>query len=357
MNILSGWAGRARRNPASAAVSLLLLGLLGWAGWAIFSWAVLRAEWPGAAGLAAGPAAIAAACQAQSGACWGGIAATWHLILFGRYPIADQWRPALASLIMLGLVAASLPARNWGRWLAAAWGIGLVAALVLMGGGVAGLSPVATDLWNGLPLSLLLAALSLLGAAPLALALALGRELRGWPVVRGLCVLFIEIVRGVPLVAWLFIASVMLPLFLAQGAAPPRLVRGLVALSLFVAAYLAEIIRGGLRALGPGQREAAAALGLSGFQALRLVVLPQALRLVVPPGVNLAAGLLKDTSLVIILGLYDLVGTGKLAVADPLWQPYWLEVYLLVGVIYLLICTALMRTGAALERTMTAPGA
>ena len=322
--------------------NLLLGALLLWAGWHAFDWAVLSAVFR----------PDAAACHALhgEGACWGVIAEKYRVILFGRYPLAEQWRPMIAMLIMLAMLAACTFPRLRGRRLLLIWVIGMAASLLLLKGGVAGLSVVDTPRWGGFPLTLLLTMLGLLGAFPLAVLLALGRN-SGMPAVRSLCTIFIETVRGVPLVAVLFMAAFMFPLFMPKGWEFPALLRVLVGIILFAAAYMAEVIRGGLLAIPRGQHEAAQAIGLSWWQAQRGVILPQVLRNVLPSLMNSAIALFKDTSLVTIVGLFELTGALGLAVdGDPKWRAFALDGYIFIALIYWLGCFAMSRYGRSLER-------
>ena len=195
----------------------------------------------------------------------------------------------------------------------------------------AGLTYVPQDNWGGLPLTLILSTFGLALGFPLAIFVALGRRSTNMPAVRMLCVVYVELIRGVPLITVLFMASVMFPLFMPEGFNPDKLLRAQIAFILFAAAYLAEVVRGGLQALPKGQYEAADAMGLSYWKKTGLIVLPQALRLVIPPLVNTFIGFFKDTSLVIIIGLFDLLGAGKNAVNDPIWQAYSTEMYLFLG--------------------------
>ncbi len=284
------------------------------------------------------------------GACWAVIGDKYRFILFGRYPFAEQWRPAAVVALFIGLYAASAWRRAWRRELALVW-VGTLAAIgVLMWGGVLGLAFVPQDEWGGLPLTLILATFGLAFAFPLAVLVALGRRSTQLPAVRVLCVLYVELIRGVPLITLLFMASVMFPLFLPEGMDVDKLLRAQIAIILFAAAYLAEVVRGGLQALPKGQYEAADALGLSYWRKMRLVVLPQALRLVIPPLVNTFIGFFKDTSLVLIIGLFDLLSAGKIALSEPAWAAYSTEVYLVLAAIYFAFCATMARYSRGLER-------
>jgi general L-amino acid transport system permease protein len=291
----------------------------------------------------------AAACRVAHGACWGFIAEKYRFILFGTYPFDEQWRPAVSCLLLIGLWAFSALRKFWRPWLALVWAAGLCAIGVLMWGGVPGLPYVENERWGGLILTLLLTTFGLAFAFPLSILLALGRR-SGLPALRALCVGYIELVRGVPLISLLFMASVMLPLFLPGGVSIDKLARAQIALILFAAAYLAEVVRGGLQAIPRGQYEAADALGLSYWQSTLWVVLPQALRIAVPPLVNTFIGFFKDTSLVLIIGLFDLLSTIKLSLTEPAWNGFGVEAYLFAALVYFLFCFALSRYSRRFEQ-------
>lgn len=293
----------------------------------------------------------AAACRAAGGACWSFIAEKWRFILFGTFPDDQQWRPTLAMLATIATLVISADRRTWGRPLLFIWGGGLGFAALMMFGGVLGMDFVPTGLWGGLPLTLALSVVGLGASFPLGVLLALGRT-SDLPVMRGLSVVYIELVRGVPLISILFMASVMLPLFLPQDVPIDKLLRALIGITLFSAAYVAEVVRGGLQAIPRGQVEASKALGLGYWQRQRLIILPQALALVIPPLVNSFIAIFKDTSLVIIIGLLDLLSTAKSALTDPAWRGFYKEAYLFVGVIYFLFCYALSRYSRHLETVL-----
>src|SRR5258707_5193950 len=269
-------------------------------------WALIDAVWNAPNGQA---------CRG-AGACWAFIGEKWRFILFGRYPYAEQWRPALVVVLFIGMILASCDRRMWGRRLLLLWPAGLALIGILMWGGVFGLRYVETELWSGLPLTLVLAVIGMVFAFPFAILLALGRRSQ-LPAVRMVSVAYIELVRGVPLITVLFMASVMLPLFLPAGFTIDKLLRAEIAFILFSAAYLAEVIRGGLQAIPKGQIEAADALGLGYWRRTRLIVLPQALAMGIPPLVNNFIGAFKNTSLGLIIGLFDLLNTPNAALTDP----------------------------------------
>ena len=335
-----------RRNLFSDAFSsVTTLALLAAALWwlpGLIDWLLLQAVFR--------PDAAACAAVSHAGACWGVVAEKYRVILFGRYPYEEQWRPLLATVLLLSVILASglrLLPRNA---LLAAWALALPGFLLLMGGGSFGLSPVGSDLWGGLPLTLLLATLGMLLALPLALLVALGRQ-SSLPLLRGLCTLYVELVRGVPLISVLFLASFLFPIILPQGTSVDVLLRVQGGIVLFAAAYLSETIRGGLQGVPAGQHDAAAALGLGRWQAMRWIILPQALRAVIPSMMNSAVSIFKDTSLVTVVSMYELTGALSLALAgDAEWRSYHLEGYLFIGLIYWIGCYAMSRFSRGLER-------
>ncbi|MBX3610437.1 MAG: amino acid ABC transporter permease [Hydrogenophaga sp.] len=296
------------------------------------------------------------ACQAARGvgACWGVVAEKYRIILFGRYPFEDQWRPLVATLLVIGGLIVSCMRAFWKPWLGLLW-VGILAVFfTLMGGGVLGLESVRTEVWGGLPLTIMLAVLSLFLAFPLSVVVALGRRAK-LPAIRTICVLYVELIRGVPLISVLFMASFMFPLFVPQGVTVDVLVRVIAGLTLFIAAYMAETVRGGLQAVPKGQFEAADSLGLGYWQTQRLIVLPQALSLVVPSIMNTFISLFKDTSLVTIVSLYELTGALSLALnSDVQWRPFKLEAYFFITLIYFTGCFAMSRYSLWVEKQLSA---
>ncbi len=340
-NLFSGWL--------STAVTLLLgYFLLRWA-WEFFGWGVLHAVWSVPEG-AHGPDSTACRQLQGLGACWATIGDKYRFILFGPFPYHEQWRPLICIGLFVALYVASAMRRFWRRELLYIWVATLVVIGILMWGGVLGLPFVSQDQWGGLPITLILSTFGLACAFPLAVLVALGRRSKELPAVRLLCVVYVELIRGVPLISLLFMASVMFPLFMPEGINPDKLLRAQVAIILFAAAYLAEVIRGGLQALPTGQYEAADALGLSYWGKTGLIILPQALRLVIPPLVNTFIGFFKDTSLVLIIGIPDLLTSGKIAMADPTWAGFSTEIYLMLAVIYFVFCYAMSSYSRSLER-------
>src|SRR5712675_783874 len=341
----SGLFGWLRANLFSSVsntiLTLLAVALLAVTIPPVIRWALIDAVWS---------APNSRACRG-AGACWAFIAEKWRFILFGTYPYEEHWRPFCTVLIFIGMILASCDRRLWGQRLMAVWLAGLVAVGVLMWGGIFGLSYVGNELWGGLPLTLILAIVGMAFAFPLAILLALGRR-SPLPAVRTICIGYIELIRGVPLITVLFMASVMLPLFLPAGMTIDKLLRAQLAIILFAAAYLAEVVRGGLQAIPKGQIEAADALGLGYWRRTQLIVLPQALALVIPPLVNTFIGTFKNTSLVLIIGLFDLLNTANTALTDSNWQGFASETYVFVAAIYFCFCFFMSRYSQRLERTL-----
>ncbi|MFC3125189.1 amino acid ABC transporter permease [Pseudoroseomonas globiformis] len=338
-NLFSSWL--------STAVTLALLYLI--ARWVMgfVDWAFLNAIWsvPVTNGQAQTQACRA---LAGTGACWAVITEKHRFILFGTYPYEEHWRPALCVLLFIGLYIVSAMRRFWRKELALIWLGTLTLIGVLMWGGMFGLSYVPQERWGGLVITLILSTFGIALAFPLSILVALGRRSK-LPAIKMLCVLYVELIRGVPLISLLFMASVMFPLFLPEGLNIDKLLRAQIAIILFAAAYLAEVVRGGLQALPRGQYEAADALGLSYWQKTGFIILPQALRLVIPPLVNTFIGMFKDTSLVLIIGIFDLLTAGKTAIVEPAWQGFGIEVYVTVGIIYFIFCFAMSRYSQGLE--------
>lgn len=342
--VVADWA---RKNLFNSIPNTILTLLLAWLLWETVipatQWGVLNAVW-----LADDPAVCRAA---KDGACWALIANKYRFILFGLFPYDEQWRPLLAIILFLVALVVSCVPVFWRPWLAGLWLFVFVAAALLMWGGILGMSFVENGRWGGLPLTLILSVVGIVCSFPLAILLALGRRSE-LPAVRALCVGFIEFVRGVPLISVLFMASVMFPLFLPEGVTIDKLLRAQVGIILFTAAYLAEAVRGGLQAVARGQFEAADALGLSYWKKTGLVILPQALKTSIPALVNQFISMFKDTSLVIIIGLFDLLSTAKAALSDPPWRPFYVEAYLFAALIYWAFCFFMSRYSQYIERRL-----
>ena len=331
-------------TPANSAVTVLLLALLAWIIPPAVQWLFIDAVW----GLQ--PAAACDAVRGQ-GACWAVVWNKFRFMMFGVYPFDEQWRPALVIVVLCALLVISALRRFWKPALVVPWVVGITVSYWLMAGG-AGLTPVRTEQWGGLPVTLILSIFGIGFAFPLGIVLALGRR-SSLPIIKSFCVIYIEVVRGVPLITVLFMASVMFALFMPEGFRIDQLLRAQVAIILFVAAYLAEAVRGGLQAVPKGQYEAAEALGLSYWKTMGLIILPQALRISIPPVVNSFISLFKDTSLVVIIAIYDFAYAVKKSVeTDFAWKKYFIEAFLFSIIIYWIFCYAMSKYSQWLEREL-----
>jgi len=290
------------------------------------------------------------------GACWAYVGAKLSQFVYGRYPFAERWRVDLVFFMLAaGLIPMAIPSLPGKKWNAIFLLVFFpVAAFVLLTGGWFGLKPVETPLWGGLLVTLVVAITGIVVSLPLGVLLALGRRSR-MPIVQMLSIVFIEFWRGVPLITVLFMSSVVLPLFLPEGVNFDKLLRALIGVALFSAAYMAEVVRGGLQAIPRGQYEAALALGLRFWQMMRLIVLPQALKLVIPGIVNTFIALFKDTTLVLIIGLFDLLGIIQLSFTDPNWStPTQSHTgYLFAAMVFWIFCFGMSRYSMFMERRLS----
>jgi general L-amino acid transport system permease protein len=399
----SGPFGWARKHLFSSwgngLTTIVLVAAIGWILSWFLEWAVFTANISASTG---------SECRGY-GACWALIREKFRLIFFGTFPYDQQWRPLFAVVAMLAMLLLTSDRRMWRPWrLLIIWSVGSFITFLLMFGqlhiplslflavalivGLVGMAfrkgigsvmeingyrlaaavgfvglvlrfvgilpawklPIApfsyveTGLWGGLPVTMILATYGLVFAFPYGILLALGRR-SNLPLIKGLCVGFIELIRGVPLISLLIMASVMLPLFLPTGVTFDKFLRAQVAVILFAGAYIAEIIRGGLQSLPKGQFEAADAMGLNYVQKTALIILPQALRVVIPPLINTFIGFFKDTSLVLIIGIFDFLNTANQALVDPAWAGYPGEVYLFAAFVYFIFCYSMSRYSKYLE--------
>jgi general L-amino acid transport system permease protein len=309
----------------------------------LVQWGLLQATFSGS-----GPDA----CGAE-GACWIFIRQRLGFFVYGFYPGPENWRVnTVFALLALQIVPQFFAAFPWKRqfgW--AAVTIFPVIGFILLRGGWFGLEYVPTDAWGGLMLNLTIAYVGIAVALPCGTLLALGRRSK-MPIVHALSVAFIELWRGVPLISVLFMASVMLPMFMSEGTFVDKLLRALIGIIMFESAYMAEVVRGGLQAIPKGQYEAAAALGLGYWRSMILIVLPQALKLVIPGIVNTFIALFKDTTLVLIIGLLDVLATVQSAIKDPSWHNVASEGYLFAAVVFWAFCFSMSRYSQRLERKL-----
>jgi general L-amino acid transport system permease protein len=344
------WARMRERfapTPISGVGTVIIGALLVWAVWTILQWAVFSAVWS---------AENREPCNvAGAGACWPFVKAKALQWVYGFYPIEERWRAnvvfLLGGLSMLGLLVPRIPYKGWNAlFFFIAYPI---ISYVLLTGGRFGLVPVGTEQWGGLLVTLIVAVTGIVASVPLGILLALGRRSE-MPVVRTLCTAFIEIVRGVPLITVLFMASVMFPLFMPPGINPDKLLKALIGVALFSAAYMAETVRGGLQAIPKGQYEASMAVGLSYWRTMLLVVMPQALKIVIPGIVNSFISLFKDTSLVSIIGIFDLFNIVQSGFNDATWASAQTgnTGYFALALIYWAFCFAMSRYSQYIERRL-----
>jgi general L-amino acid transport system permease protein len=335
-------------SPLNAAVSILVLLLLYRVVPSFMAWAVLDAAWRGA---------TSADCPNPEAACWVFIEARWGQIVYGFYPAGQRWRVDLAFAVALIGIAVLLAPRLPRKPAVAVLLLVVypVGAAMLLAGGVLGLPGVATSSWGGLMLTLTVAATTIATSIPLGLLLAIARR-SPLPVIRMLAIAFIELWRGVPLIAVLFMAVVMFPLFMPQGVELDTLLRTLVALALFNAATMAEVFRGGFQAIPASQYEAADSLGLGRWRALGLVVLPQVVRIAIPGLVNTCIAILKETTVVLVVGLVDVLAVIQAGASDPAWlvgEHIRDTGYLFVALVFWTICFLMSRYSARLERHLS----
>lgn len=344
-NPLSRMVFWARKNLFSSWTNSLLTLLCLWLMWQLIppllNWTIFNANWLGTSRTDC----------TREGACWVFIHARFGQFMYGLYPIEQRWR--INTTLLIGLLTLiplfwrAMPRR--GRYLVV-WMVAYPLLVWLMlYGGFLGLTRVETRQWGGLTLTLIIAAVGIAGALPLGILLALARR-SSMPVVRILSVVFIEFWRGVPLITVLFMSSVMLPLFMTEGTSIDKLIRALVGVVLFQSAYVAEVVRGGLQALPRGQTEAAESLGLGYWKTQGLVILPQALKMVIPGLVNTIIALFKDTSLVIIIGLFDLFSSVQQATVDPALLGMSTEGYVFAAAVYWIFCFSMSRYSQHLEK-------
>ncbi len=330
-------------GPVNSAFTLLGLLLLYLLLAPTIQWAFINADWIGTS---------RDDCS-REGACWVFINARLGQFIYGLYPRDEIWRVNLTFVLFAGLIAwLAIPRLPLKRWVALATLTAFpIFAFFMLYGGYFGLPVVETHRWGGLMLTLVLAVVGMVGALPIGILLALGRRSQ-MPIVKSFCVVFIEFWRGVPLITVLFMASVMLPLFMPTGVSVDRLIRAFIGITLFQSAYMAEVIRGGLQAIPRGQEEAAAALGMNYWLRMGLIVLPQALKMMIPGIVNTFISLFKDTTLVMIIGLFDLLGIVQAALSDSRWLGFSLEGYVFAAFMFWIFCFSMSRYSQYLERKL-----
>jgi general L-amino acid transport system permease protein len=350
---MTGALGWLRDNllstPFNIALTILIVLLLAWAVPELVKFLFIDAVWNGSDR----DACLESVQHREIGACWPFVWERLPYFIYGSYPISERWRvDAFFLMLAVGI--------TWLLWLnAPRRDLGAIyffvvlpisSFVLLTGWSTIGLRPVDTVLWGGVLVTIVVAAVGIVVSLPLGIFLALGRRSR-MPVVRSLSVIYIEFVRGVPLVTVLFMAGVMLPLFMPEQLSPDKLVRALVGIALFASAYMAEVVRAGLQAIPKGQYEGAMAVGLRYWQMMRLIILPQALKVTIPNIVNTYIGLFKDTTLVFIVGIFDLLRTIEVARIDPKWATPVTSTtgYAVAAIFYLIFCYGMSRYARAME--------
>jgi general L-amino acid transport system permease protein len=350
-----------RRNlfatPVDSVLTVLALLFIAWSLPQILNWLFFNAVWSGADRTACLTTEQGGQLPAGwSGACWPFVSGRFGQFMFGRYPMEERWRVILTGIIFVALLVPLLIPRVPFKALNAVlfFAVFPFVAFFLLVGGFFGLPYVETPLWGGLMVTLVLSYVGIVVSLPLGILLALGRRSR-MPIVKLLSVIFIETVRGVPLVTVLFMASFMLPLFVPPGMSFDKLLRALIGVALFASAYMAEVVRGGLQAIPKGQYEGADSLGLGYWQKMGFIIMPQALKLVIPGIVNTFIGMFKDTTLVLIISMFDLLGVVKQNISgDPTWAtPQTAKTgYVFAAAIFWIFCFGMSRYSQYMERRL-----
>jgi general L-amino acid transport system permease protein len=343
-------------TPVDSVLTVLALLLVAWALPQILGWAIFNAQWTGTDRTACLTADQGGTLPAGwSGACWAFVWAKFPQFMFGRYPVDERWRVILTAIIFVALLAPLLIPRAPYKRLNAIlfFGIFPFICFFLLVGGFFGLPFVETSEWGGLLVTLVLSYVGIVVSLPLGIVLALGRRSK-MPAIKLLSVIFIETVRGVPLVTVLFMASFMLPLFVPPGVTFDKFLRALIGVALFASAYMAEVVRGGLQAIPKGQFEGADSLGLSYWQKTGLIIMPQALKLVIPGIVNTFIGMFKDTTLVLIISMFDLLGIVRQHLSDTNWATPQTAMTGLVfaAIVFWLFCFGMSRYSIYMERRL-----
>jgi general L-amino acid transport system permease protein len=342
--IIAWLRGNLLSGPVNIALTLLSLYLIWLVVPPLINWAIIDANFNFGESRDA---------CVKPGACWTMVIARFWQFMYGFYPVDERWRIDLGLLLffvpLIGLLVDRVPGKKYIAIFL--FGIYPFIAYWLFYGGFWGMPEVETRLWGGLFLTILLGSVGIVFSLPIGIILALGRR-SDLPVIRLICTAFIEVTRAVPLITVLFMASVMLPLFLPEGITFDKLLRAIIAISLFGAAYMAEVVRGGLQAIPRGQYEGAMAMGLGYWQMTGLIVLPQALRIVIPGIVNTFIGLFKDTTLVIVIGLFELLNIVQAAFRDANWAGLAKEGYAFVALVFFLFCYGMSRYSLYLERKL-----
>lgn len=337
-NLFNGWL--------NTLLTLVALWIFYQAVSALFSWGVWHASF----------SMDRDSCNGIEGACWTFVFNNWYLYLAGTYPWEEKYRLFIAYGYVIALGLVTFHPLAWGKkWTIIAWFLTpLVFLLIIKGGWWTGLNPVDSDNIGGFTLTLILSVFGIVASFPIGIMLALGRRSQKMPIVKSLCIVYIEMIRGVPLITILFMSSVVLPLFFPESIDMDKVLRAQIGIILFSAAYQAETVRGGLQAISRGQEEAAMAIGLNYWQTMSFIILPQALRIMIPALVSGAIGLFKDTSLVLIIGLIDFLYVTQMAAANPKWLGREIEGYAFIALIYWICCFSMSRYSMRLEKKLRA---
>ena len=343
-------------TPTDTVLTLIALALLAWFLPPVIRWLFIDAQYTGDnRSFCATVSQGGIQPDGWSGACWNFVTNKFGQFMFNTYPVDERWRPMLLGALLVALLVPFLIPRAPYK---VANAIGLFVVLPILGfillpGGWFGLRYVPTRDWGGFMVTIILSYVGIVVSLPAGVLLALGRR-STLPVIKALCVVFIEVIRGVPLITVLFMATKMLPLFMPNNAKIDDFACVLVGVAVFATAYMAEVIRGGLQAIPKGQFEGADSLGLSYGQKMRLIVLPQALKLVIPGIVNTFIGLFKDTSLVYIVNMFDLLGAVRRNFSDANWiTPQTpLTGLIFAGFVFWIFCFGMSRYSIYMERRL-----
>ena len=351
----TGLVGWLRKNVFSSvanfALTVLAVALLAWVVPPVLDFTIFSATWSGSDR----EACLATAERPVVGACWPFIRERLNYFIYGFYPVSERWRvDVFFALLTVGIVWLLAPRAGGRLWGALYFFVALpLLSYILLLGGMFGLSYVSTTQWGGMLVTVVVSAIGIVFSLPIGIVLALGRRSR-MPLVKLFSVIFIEFVRGMPLVTVLFMASVMLPLFVPDQWSPDKLLRALIGVAMFASAYMAEVVRAGLQAVPRGQYEGAQALGLNYRQMMALVILPQALRATIPNIVNSYIALFKDTTLVFIVGIFDFLRTIETARVDPKWATPVTSTtgYIFAAIVYFVFCYLMSRYAYDMERRL-----
>ncbi len=325
-------------SPLNSAMTLLGIAFLLWVIPPFIKWSIIDANFAGH---------TRADCTGD-GACWIFVKAKLSMFMYGFYPEAERWRVNLVYVLFFVVIAAFKFLKSSGLKIAIAT-LYFIVAFILIRGGYFGLAEIDTNKWGGLMLTIVISAVGIVGSFPIGILFAFGRASK-LPIIKSVSVTYIEFIRGVPLITILFMSSVILPLFFPEGVTFDKLLRALIGITFFQAAYIAEIIRGGLQAIPKGQYEAADAVGLSYWQKMLLVILPQALKVAIPNLVGSFIALFQDTTLVLIIGLFDLLAMVQLTSSDSHWLGFETEGYVFVTIIFWVFCYSMSVYSKTLEK-------